>query len=219
MKGYTDMSIFRSIFPLVSATALFVAAMGSARANTIYTYTGNDFTFFQDSTLTTSDFISASVTLASPLADNLSNANETGAALSWSITDQVSTINQASPDAAADLDLFFSTNATGAITSWEFNDTAGNCATNCLQLVTQDFPQFPGDDLDQSSACVNNTCGIPSANNDTTPGVWRATTASAPEPSGKALITLGGCLLLLRARRKRLTGISIVSQAGRRNES
>jgi len=214
------MSIFRSIFPLVSATALLLAGMVPAPANTIYTYTGNDFTFFADSTLTTSDFISASVTLASPLAENLSNANETAAALSWSITDQVSTINQASPDAVADLTLFFSTNSTGVITSWEFQDTAGNCATNCLQLVTQYFPQFPEDDLDQSSACVNNTCGIPSANNDTTPGVWHvSTTASAPEPSSMVLAGLGAGLFLPGTRRKRLTGISIVSQAARRNES
>lgn len=213
------MSIFKSIFPLVAATALLYAGVGSARANTIYTYTGNDFTNFGNTALTGADFISASFTLASPLGDNLSNANEGSAALSWSITDQISTINQASPDAVADLALVFSTNAMGAITSGEFQDTSGNCATSCLQLVTQDFPQFPIY-LDQSSTCVSNTCGASFANNDTTPGVWRVTTvaSTAPEPSGLVLAALGGGLLLLGAQRNRLTSI-IVSQAGRRNES
>jgi hypothetical protein len=189
---------------LIPGVLLLIAASTQvATAGTFtYTYTGNDFNqFFGNTSLNTSDFISASFTIAAPLGDNLANANESSGALSWSITDGQTTITPASPDGTADLSLYITTNATGGITEWDIQDTAGDCTVDCTILTTLNFG--PSDFFDQSLVCIDNSCGGTDAGNYTTPGVWTSAQVSTPEPSTAALAFLGGTLILLGIRRRK----------------
>jgi len=97
---------------------IFLLAVGAARvqAGTItYTYTGNDYT---DATTpyTTSMSITASFTLASPLAPD-TVYDGTLVPTAWSISDGVETITNTSADM---LTFDAATNSVGGISSWLF---------------------------------------------------------------------------------------------------
>ena len=183
---------------IFQAGVLLLLAAGTQAATAAaftYTYTGNDFNSVNEPSLSTSDFIRASFTIAAPLGDNLSNADESGAALSWSITDQVTTITPASADAAGNLVISVTTNAAGEITEWDFQDRVGDCTVDCTIINTLNLG--PTDFFDQSMLCIDNTCGSSSAGNYVQPGVWTSAAVSAPEPSTTILAPLGGIILLL----------------------
>ena len=82
-KGKQNMRINEPVFAHAAVTLLLLAAAPRLHADAFtYTYTGNDFTFFNaggvSSPLTASDFITASLTFASPLPDSFSNAYNGG---------------------------------------------------------------------------------------------------------------------------------------------
>ena|ERR1700733_3062473 len=101
---------------IVTGFILFCGLQSAARASTIYSYTGSDFTF-ATSPYTTSDYVSGSFTTATPLADNLSMASITPSFYSFS--DGVQTFSSLSPP--TDVTFEISTNASGQITGWFIN--------------------------------------------------------------------------------------------------
>lgn len=85
-----------------------------------YTYTGNDFETVI-APYTTSDFVSGSFTLTSPLADNMAESAITPA--SYSFTDGVQTFSSAAPPAEVTFDV--GTDASGNIDTWVIELNSG----------------------------------------------------------------------------------------------
>ena len=107
-----------------AAFALSLALLTSpaAHANVVLAYTGNDFTDFAAPPYTSTDKVTASITLANPLGDNLPLQAVT--AIMFSMSDGVQTItNTTSPAAGPEFE--FATNATGDIVNWFVQVLAG----------------------------------------------------------------------------------------------
>ena len=164
-------------------------------ANTIYTYTGNPFSG-PVSPYTTSDFISGSFTLITPIGANSSfNARfNTSNLVSYTFTDGVQTINDAnSQDGFAFIssNIVVGTDATGHIQSWGigiFNATLGQIDINNNQFLVGDL--------------VYSSAGQRIASSGS-PGTWTISSASpVPEPSAFALLGSGMLSIVGLARRR-----------------
>jgi hypothetical protein len=94
------MRISRITFASVLGVVLSFSAAVTAKADAIYTYTGNDFTII-DGPYATSDYISASFTFADPLSFGFLNFVSP---TSWSITDQTTTLTSASDNLSLELE-------------------------------------------------------------------------------------------------------------------
>jgi hypothetical protein len=103
----------RMLTAAIVAAAMIVGTASRSMASSVYDYVGNDFTFAL-APYTTLDSISGSVTLSTPLGDNLNLQTVTPTAFSFS--DGVQTLNQSNASSIFD----FSTNASGQITQWVF---------------------------------------------------------------------------------------------------
>ena len=169
----------------------FAAVTKTAKADVIYTYTGDDFTS-AEAPYSTSDFVSASFTFASPLPDNLGFTDGFPAIVSWSLTDQIFTLD---PDNTILGRANFTTDAEGAITGWEIYAYNGSSA----EIQTFDVPG--GSIFDESQAF-----GAGIAQNLDAPGTWiqESGGASTPEPSTTVLMSLGGSVLVAMRRKHRI---------------
>ncbi|HTW66482.1 MAG TPA: PEP-CTERM sorting domain-containing protein [Bryobacteraceae bacterium] len=176
---------------LAAAIVLTVPLM----ADTVYTYTGNDFNAFTSPTsYSGSDSVTGEITLASPLGDNLTfSSSDSGNAspVSFSFSDGVQTFTNAS--GLTSIDFNFETNASGQITEWfiSLGDGAGSDT-----IVTSD-----------SGAGVFDY-GVMSHDNDMgeierDPGTWSISSpSSVPEPGSLAF--LGVALIAIIATERKL---------------
>ena len=123
-----------------AVAALSVAYPASVQAvPTTYQYTGNPFTFVTGPPYTTSDFVTAMVTLAGPLAPNMPLTSVSPIAFTFS--DGVQTLTN------SNFFMQFATGPTGAIIAWNvvvegLNDlgSLGQIGTrNTVVLLVQDF--------------------------------------------------------------------------------
>jgi hypothetical protein len=174
------------------ALALALQSSPAAHANVILTYTGNNFTSFI-SPYTGTDKVTASITLAAPLGDNLSLGPVTP--IAFSLSDGVQTITNQTPG-LIDQTFSFATDAMGNISDW-FVDVDFSSPTGTGDIVTGG-PTRPLD-----TAGITNASGNADASNSGMPGTWPGTTSAVPEPStvtvlGAGLLGLG----LLRWRRR-----------------
>src|SRR6202041_2993275 len=151
----------------IQALAFFMAftslLTAPALADTVYTYTGNPFTQVV-APITTSDFVTASFTVASPLAPNSEFSNETPGVI---------------------VGLNFWTDSQGNIVDWIFGAEAepvpGQIETDRAEISSFDFV---GDHYGTVNQSLN-------SNN---PGVWTISTSTppaVPEPQSLLLVATG----------------------------
>jgi MYXO-CTERM domain-containing protein len=179
-----------------AAFALGFACLGSpAHADVILTYTGNDFTQFT-APYTGTDKVTASITLANPLGDNLNLAPVTP--LAFSLSDGVQTLTNDTP--SLDTSFEFSTNAMGVIDGWfvRLIDTSGgppNIFTATESGAVMDF-----------AAAISFTA---TGSNGNDPGTWTSTSVAVPAPPLSNLAGLGVLgLAFLWRRRRQILGLA-----------
>jgi hypothetical protein len=182
---------------LLGLAIVYLGALAlPARADTVYTYTGNPFTTFVGGLSCPPEcHITGEFTVVQPLAANLGNVSVSPS--SFSFTDGNVTLTDASTGyTQAPLFLFFSTDATGAITSWDVflltstyhiqtdNDSSGG---TLFQYDVSGFGVGSGANI-----------AIESGN----PGSWSISSTTVPEPSSLLLVGTGLLCLgpLLRRR-------------------
>jgi hypothetical protein len=182
-------------------TLSLVAVLGSlaaasclpAMADTIYTYTGKDFTS-DPSPYTDTSTITGSFTTAAPLGDSFSGYI---VPLSYSFTDGEQTLDQTN---STDYNTFFtiSTDLTGQVTSWDIflgslSDSSEFISTTTEQdqtglLVFETAP--PGDLFTAEDDGPVQIGVIVYGGNSGTPGTWSPVTVT-PEPSSLLLFGTG----------------------------
>jgi hypothetical protein len=176
-----------------AGTAAFLFMFATVLPAEVYTYTGLDYTS-ATGVYSTSEFLTATFTLADPLP-----ANQTGfaaTATSWTATDGANTL--CNTCSGSDLVVFsFSTDSTGNISDWYFFATnysgasmdSGGPLAESLGTPNADFVQADADGAESTGA-----------------GSWEDTTPS-PEP-GTLGMMLGGSLLLFGTMRRRAGKVS-----------
>jgi hypothetical protein len=140
-------------FPVLSAVGMMLVSCA-----TTYEYTGNPFTLTAGP-YTKSDFVTATVTLASPLPPNAQGSVVTPTAFTFS--DGVQTITDHS--GAGSL-MTFSTGPTGAITAWHIGIQFERAPSN--SIVTESVPGAVTDEVHVNSA------GGGYGYNKNAPGTW-----------------------------------------------
>jgi len=161
----------------VFAQGLALLSSPAAHANVILTYTGNNFTSF-DAPYTGNDKVTASITLANPLGDNLNLVSVTP--LAFTLMDGVQTFTNASPPVTTTIE--FSTNAMGEITGWVVNVFVTSNSQNFIQTV-------------DTSVSVRDFAGMgpPVVHGiiDGHPGSWVEQSAAVPEPPTVSVLGAG----------------------------
>jgi hypothetical protein len=171
------MRIAKRLFVLNSLIFLgTVPCLGSIT----YTYLGNPFTQIPNgSSYTTSDFVSGSITLSSPLPSDSSLTSYLLDVTALNFTDGVQTINTLNSN-----DIVEFATSGGAITSWTiaiFTSVTGD------QINTQYSNPQGMDNYDQGSVATGNY-GLVTYN----PGQWSPT----PEPSSIGLMFAAAAMLV-----------------------
>jgi hypothetical protein len=153
-------------------------------ADTVYTYTGNPFTNFSDpSVYTSSDFVSGSFTLNSPLADNLSDIAITPT--SFSFSDGVQLASSTNNNVIAGFTVW--TGANGNITNWAIGFTFLPDGSGGFQTYDLTIENAGGND---EGVVIGDLYG----NNNFDPGTWTESTtnpSTVPEPSSLLLLGTG----------------------------
>jgi hypothetical protein len=182
---------FLTLFVLMLWTGL---ATSGAKADIIYTYTGNAFTTNNtgDSSITNITFW---FTTASLIPDNTSNYSYSlfdggvpGNVLEYYMSDGVDTVM----GSTTGLGGFIDTDSNGNITNWEAQAVAVTDGTSWY-LYTY------GSGGDLTSLSPSGPIGTYASN--TTSGSW-AEAVDAPEPSTFALLALGGAILAFAKRQR-----------------
>jgi hypothetical protein len=166
-------------------TVLLLRAPVVARAEAIYQYFGNPFQMVLGR-YSTSDSLSGTIEVASPLAANLANAAIILDA--WSFADGLKVFTEGNSTAES---AMVSTDGAGHIVNWSF-DFSGGAAVGVMGT----FNHGPGDQIDQATDFAGENS---LASNDSVPGSWTL----VPEPSTAALCAVPLALLALARARLR----------------
>jgi hypothetical protein len=177
---------------LMAAAVLCAVTAPPASADTIYAYTGQDFTAAGDG-LTLTDFISGTVDLSSPLPIDAAALDVTALVVSYDFMAGALSATQLTTIPT----FVVSTGPTGQLTAWallEQNLTSGVIEFGITNGLTACGPAGcqgagPADLVSRANIAVI-------ASNFGTPGTWTLV-APVPEPSGTAVVPEPASLLLL----------------------
>lgn len=184
-RSYEKVQAVRGTFRVLVVGALLAVGLAqSARATTLYTYTGNPFTIFSGNDSCVNGvgecYLSGTITVATPIpADTYYDLAANNSPYSW--TDGFTTLNNSNSSYLPG-QAYLETNQTGQIFNWDFSIQTQAGYTFSSYNVSGNRP---GD----YSAVQNN-----SAFNFYSPGVWQETTAPAPEASTNFLLLVSGLL-------------------------
>ena len=187
-----------------SLAVVFVLAV-PLMADTVYTYAGNDFNDITGTDFTTSDSVTGSFTVSSPLGDNLNGANIASSAISFSFSDGPDTITNTTPGidtcfCSPTIDIW--TNGSGQITNWDISLTAGELGSE--NITTENYYEgiFSGTVV-EDEGFISDSEEASISNDATTWGVGTPSGPSpVPEPGNLALVGIG--LVAMAAVRHRL---------------
>ncbi len=176
---------------LAGCTAMALCAASPIANAVTYSYTGNTFTSVS-APYTTSDSVSGTITLATPLAANLTSFT-TVLPTSFSFTSAGETISNSTPGSGSQ--FFFKTDAAGDITYWGATVYVGSVSQFSISTINAPTTYGVYDSIQHGGGTEQ---GLVSKS----PGTW-SVMASVPEPEAYAL-TLAGLILVgsATARRK-----------------
>ncbi len=202
---------------VVVSAALSALGPTNAGANTVYSYTGNNYTFTSDGTPPSGAYdatmsVSGSFTLALPLAANLPYASIKLSILSFSFFDGRNTITNLNQDASV-TSFNVTTDAAGMIDLWQIELATPHAAIDGSMTYTIYSTNLVGGVEDDAftGQCVTSIspdCGSLASDSAHvfTAGTWGITTVASatPLPAAFPLFATGvGVMSLLARRRKR----------------
>jgi hypothetical protein len=183
MKTLT-LAAIRCSLMFTAVAALSVAYPTSVQAvPTTYQYTGNPFTV-ATGPYTTSDFVTAMITLAGPLGANMPLTEVTP--IAFTLSDGVQTITNNGPGFVFFTSFLFATDASGAISMWsavvenihDFGTTGA--------IVTNNDPT----DIHDSGIVIPEGGPFVFGANELTPGEWSGPISAPDAGSTLSLMTL-----------------------------
>lgn len=179
---------------LASCAALAFSAISSAANAVTYSYTGNTFNSVS-APYTTSDSVTGSITLATPLAANLTSYT-TVVPTSFSFTSAGETISNTTPGSGSQ--FFFKTDSAGDITFWGATVFVGSVSQFSISTINAPTTFGVFDSIQHGGGTEQ---GLVSKS----PGTWSV--ASVPEPEAYAMC-LAGMTLVGAAVARRKASIS-----------
>jgi hypothetical protein len=187
----SSITLRRTSLRFLFLSALLLVLPAPLLADTVYTYTGNDFSTFSSPTVFTSaDSLTGSFTVATPLGANLEVQLQP---VSFSFSDGVETFTQANTTASSNLVVF--TDASGDILAWD------------ISLISSDSTNvLTSDDnfIDEGFALVNGVAESGFVEHDS--GTWSVLETGdpsvAPEPSTLTFMATGALGLVGIMRRR-----------------
>jgi hypothetical protein len=181
---------------------LTIVWVACAKGDTIYAYTGNDYTNCAGNYCSGGPYaldVTFDTTLTGAALDNLSFTNITGTVQSFSFSDGTGLVVNQSTSGVSD-EFEISTDAAGNIVNWFVGGYANSAQTQMQTNWHSPIGFTPGEDFSETTVSFGGSYGYVS--ND--PGIWKLT-ASTPEPRWATLLGVGLLLLFaMRMRRKRL---------------
>jgi hypothetical protein len=196
---------------LMAGALLALGLAQSAKADYIYTYTGNAFTYWTEGFDATN--VSGSITLASPLPpDTVLDLTPPASPIlptGFEFTDGEFTMRSGTPFLVLD-GSFLATGSTGSIIHWCVC-LSGSAASLATSWILPDQAYLCGSavranqDFSYQYKSPTEPQGFQAGNLDS-PGTWTESEsgpAGVPEPTTIGLTALGGAILLLARRRQR----------------
>ena|SRR5437773_8859500 len=182
----------------------------SAQADTVYTYTGNDYTTCGGTYCTGGPYaLSATfaTTLTGSALDNLPFTNITATITSFKFTDGSGlTLDNTNDLVLGSPDIEISTNASGNIVAWFAGAYTFPATTQMQTNWDSPFSFFPGADFSETTPSFAGDFGFIGSD----PGTWRMVSTATPEPSTFLLLATGllvfGIVLARQAKRSFFQG-------------
>jgi hypothetical protein len=177
------------------------ALVPSAKADSIYTYTGNNYTICGGTYCTGGPYalsIVFSTTLTGSALNNLPFTNVTSTISSYTFTDGSGLTLTQSNNASGTLNISISTNASGNIVSWFVGAYTLNAIVQMQTNWNSPLGFIPGADFSETTPNFAGNFGFIGNN----PGTWTSA-APVPEPPSFRLLGTGLGALMVAAWRRR----------------